>query len=78
MRSVVITGVGCVTPIGTGADQLWAGLRARRSAVLGLLAVLLIPLVHFSVELWRSLHQEASVANPSGDVTMTPPPSSGS
>jgi heme exporter protein C len=44
--------------------------RARRSAVLGLLAVLLIPLVHFSVELWRSLHQEASIANPSGDVTV--------
>ncbi len=33
MRSVVITGVGCVTPIGTGADGLWEGLRARRSAV---------------------------------------------
>jgi heme exporter protein C len=44
--------------------------RGRRSAVLGLLAVLEIPLVHFSVELWRSLHQEASVANPSGDVKM--------
>lgn len=44
--------------------------RARRSAILGLLAVLEIPLVHFSVELWRSLHQEASVANPSGDVKM--------
>ena len=31
--------------------------RAKRSAVLGLLAVLEIPLVHFSVQLWRSLHQ---------------------
>lgn len=44
--------------------------RAKRSAVLGLLAVLEIPLVHFSVHLWRSLHQEASVANPDGDVKM--------
>jgi len=44
--------------------------RAKRSAVLGLLAVIEIPLVHFSVELWRSLHQAASVANPSGDVKM--------
>jgi heme exporter protein C len=43
--------------------------RARRSAVLALLAVLEIPLVHFSVELWNSLHQEASVAGNS-DVTM--------
>lgn len=33
MRSVVITGVGCVTPIGTGRDELWEGLKARRSAV---------------------------------------------
>ncbi len=32
--------------------------RAKRSAVLGLIAVLEIPLVHFSVQLWRSLHQD--------------------
>jgi heme exporter protein C len=44
--------------------------RARRSAVLALLAVLEIPLVHFSVELWRSLHQEASVANPNAKVEL--------
>jgi heme exporter protein C len=44
--------------------------RARRSAVLALLAVLEIPLVHWSVELWRSLHQEASVVRPDGDVKM--------
>jgi len=32
-RRVVITGVGAVTPIGTAADGLWAGLEGRRSAV---------------------------------------------
>ena len=32
-RRVVVTGVGAVTPIGTGADGLWAGLAARASAV---------------------------------------------
>jgi 3-oxoacyl-[acyl-carrier-protein] synthase II len=30
---VVITGIGAVTPIGTAADGLWAGLEARASAV---------------------------------------------
>jgi heme exporter protein C len=32
--------------------------------------VLEIPLVHFSVVLWRSLHQEASVLNLDGDVRL--------
>lgn len=32
-RRVVVTGIGCVTPIGTGVEGLWQGLRARRSAV---------------------------------------------
>jgi heme exporter protein C len=36
--------------------------------VLGLLSVLEIPLVHFSVELWRSLHQKATLANVNGEV----------
>jgi heme exporter protein C len=44
--------------------------RARRSGVIGLLAVLEIPLVHWSVHLWRSLHQEATVADLDGDVDM--------
>lgn len=44
--------------------------RARRSGVLALLAVLEIPLVHFSVELWRGLHQDASVLRPDGEVKL--------
>lgn len=44
--------------------------RARRSAIVALFAVLEIPLVHFSVVLWRSLHQKASVLRPNGNVTM--------
>ena len=33
LRRVVVTGVGAITPIGTAADGLWAGLQARTSAV---------------------------------------------
>ena len=36
--------------------------RARRSAVVALLAVVEVPLVHFSVRWWRPLHQQESVA----------------
>lgn len=32
-RRVAVTGIGCVTPIGTGVEGLWDGLRARHSAV---------------------------------------------
>ena len=32
-RRVVVTGIGAVTPIGVGAEGLWSGLRAERSAV---------------------------------------------
>ena len=44
--------------------------RAKRSGVVALLAVLEIPLVHFSVQLWNTLHQEASVAGRGTDVEM--------
>ncbi len=62
-----VTFIGYLAVRGLGGSHQQ---RARRSAVLGLLAVLEIPLVHFSVVLWRSLHQEASVLNPSGDVEL--------
>lgn len=32
-RRVVITGLGLITPVGTGVEPFWAGLRACRSAV---------------------------------------------
>ena len=62
-----ITYVGylAVRGLGGGHQQ-----RARRSAVVALLAVLEIPLVHFSVKLWRSVHQDASVADRTSNVTL--------
>ena len=32
-RRVAVTGIGAVTPIGSGREALWSGLRAQRSAV---------------------------------------------
>ena len=62
-----VTYVGYLAVRGLGGSHQQ---RAKRSAVLALLAVLEIPLVHFSVELWNTLHQEASVAGRGTDVTM--------
>jgi len=39
-------------------------VRARRSAFVALFAVLDVPLVHFSVDWWNTLHQGATVLNP--------------
>jgi heme exporter protein C len=44
---------------------------ARYSAVLGIVAALDVPLVHFSVYWWRTLHQPPSVMKP-GATTMSP------
>ncbi|MFK7919589.1 MAG: cytochrome c biogenesis protein CcsA [Ilumatobacter sp.] len=53
---VTYIGYLAVRRLGGGHHQ-----RAKRSGVIGLLAVLLLPLVHWSVVIWRSLHQEATI-----------------
>jgi heme exporter protein C len=55
---VTYIGYLAVRGLGGSHDQ-----RARRSAMVALLAVLEIPLVHFSVEWWEPLHQQESVAS---------------
>lgn len=62
-----ITYIGYLAVRGLGGSH---DQRARRSAVVALLAVLEIPLVHFSVKMWRSVHQDASVAGRTTDVTL--------
>jgi heme exporter protein C len=62
-----VTYVGYLAVRGLGGT---AQQRARRSSVIALLAVLEIPLVHFSVVMWRSLHQRATVLSPDGDIKM--------
>jgi heme exporter protein C len=38
--------------------------RAKRCAIAALIAFVDVPIVHFSVEWWRTLHQKATVFNP--------------
>lgn len=40
---------------------------ARRAAVIGIAGIALIPLIHFSVRWWRSLHQQATLLAPRAD-----------
>ncbi|MFD1659564.1 cytochrome c biogenesis protein CcsA, partial [Streptomyces caeni] len=41
-------------------------LNARRAAAVGVLAVVNVPVVHFSVVWWRTLHQPPTVLRPGG------------
>jgi len=45
---------------------------ARYAAVLGIIGFLDIPLIHKSVEWWRTLHQPASVMRPGGSTVAAP------
>jgi heme exporter protein C len=49
--------------VGGSPDQ-----RAKRSAIAALLAFVDVPVVHFSVTWWETLHQDATVFNPRLDV----------
>ncbi len=44
--------------------------RARRSAIAALVAAIDIPIVHFSVVWWRTLHQDASILRPDLDFQL--------
>ncbi len=45
-------------------------VRAKRSAIVALFAVVDVPIVHFSVLWWRTLHQGATVLNPGLNPTI--------
>lgn len=46
--------------------------RASRSSVLGVLGAVQIPIVHFSVVWWRTLHQPPSIIRPDGPAIQDP------
>jgi heme exporter protein C len=43
-------------------------LRARRSAVFAVLAAINVPIIHFSVDWWKTLHQGATVFTVNGKI----------
>lgn len=45
-----------------------AGTRAKRSAVAALVAFVDVPVVHFSVKWWRTLHQEPTLLRPDPQI----------
>lgn len=45
--------------------------RAKRNAIAALIAFVDVPIVHFSVTWWETLHQDATVFNPELDVQIT-------
>jgi heme exporter protein C len=50
------------------------GRRASRAAVLGIVAAVDIPIVHFSVEWWRGLHQGPTIGSPDKVLNPSAPP----
>ncbi len=47
-------------------------VRARRAAILGILSIVQIPIVHFSVIWWRDIHQLGTIASATGIQMDTP------
>jgi heme exporter protein C len=48
--------------------------RAARAAVVGIIAAVDIPIVHFSVEWWRGLHQGPTIGSPDKVLNPSAPP----
>jgi heme exporter protein C len=66
---LLILFLGYLAVRGIAADRR---VRARRAAIAGLVAFVDVPLVHYSVDWWRSLHQKATISrlNPTIDGLM--------
>jgi heme exporter protein C len=62
---LLVSSIGYLAVRGLGGSHQQ---RAKRSGVVAMLVVLEIPLVHWSVKLWNSLHQEATVLDTDGDA----------
>lgn len=61
--------IGYLAVRGTAADPHAA---ARRAAAVGILGFVNVPVVHFSVVWWRTLHQPPTVLQPGGPAPIEP------
>ncbi len=61
LTSTAILGVFALAYLALRRANDDADLRARRGAVFALLAAINVPIIHFSVQWWRTLHQGATV-----------------
>jgi heme exporter protein C len=61
LTSTAILGVFALAYLALRRANDDPGLRARRSAVFAILAAINVPIIHFSVQWWRTLHQGATV-----------------
>jgi heme exporter protein C len=59
--------VGCIALRRANDDP---ATRARRSALLVLISALNVPLIHFSVDWWNTLHQGATILGPDGTLNV--------
>jgi heme exporter protein C len=70
LTSTAVMGVlelGCIALRRANIDPV---MRARRSAVLVLVSAVNVPIIHFSVQWWNTIHQGASVLTATGKLNV--------
>ena len=86
MTGIAVVGMACCYPDARSPQELWESVlagrrafrripaepavRAKRCAIAALAAFVDVPVVHFSVVWWRTLHQQATVFNPELNPTI--------
>ena len=68
LTSTAILGVFTVAYLALRRANDDPELRARRGAVFAIIAAINVPIVHFSVDWWKTLHQGATVFNEDGNL----------
>ncbi len=70
LTSTAILGVFAVAYLALRRANDDPALRARRSAVFAILTAINVPIIHFSVVWWKTLHQGASVLTSTGQLNV--------